>query len=561
MTNVPESSCGGCQIELIFENVPDNALVAADWTMKVFATDQVVGSVRLDVIKGTTTQLVVSVRAGDGRGQVARTMKDNALIAAARAFPRREAKDPPTASHGVPRVTNAAQLSLTPRVAVPAGASWRLVDSTWGSRAEFFCTSSHSFEPLSPGRECEVRPDRIDFAVERPFKTELVVTAELLVPDSSRSDTSTLNTISADLSTQDVDSPDKVKPRMRVVARAFWTLATQARNASLPIPLWPAVRVTCRTDRLWRRGLYNWAFNGDSLAIDDHGVENNECSITFDYAFEHLATVSSPEAPGQASGMAGVDGGDLGGAAAAWRNTVDLGGPQGVSLTVSHGSDTVTIPFVVLPDQGLRLPLPTPEKVSGAGAANTSDPYIVTVKLQDTDDAIYLEESLPAASAASPENSVSMTLRPRGQFSTTWPLRLSVTFPVSAVTVRFPPLARDVTSSDQSTRAGFAPIRASAVLVLEYWDYAHDQNKLGVPVQLQGGLSVFKLTDTPLDLNLLLGGAVSLAVVGEGFKETSISVGMFWEHGLQEPHNAMILTFGFDLFKPAKTAGATGIAQ
>ncbi len=541
-TNAPAASCNGCALELILDNVPDTAQTAAEWTVKAFDAGAALGTVQLEVVKPAIKQLVVSVRAADANGQVARTPKDGVLVASARAFPPEI-----NGSRSEPYLTDAAELEIPLRVATGERLMWHLVDSTWGDSVEFNCAGTPTrFALLTPDGACVVRPDRIQFAVSRRFKTPLAVTAELWATDSNASVAGSA-------------------PRQRIVARTFFELASEARIDSIPIPLWPAARVTCKTQRLFRGALLNWAFNGNTIAIDDNAVENGQCSITIDYSYEDLACIPEPvdtvvSRPGGHCEKANSNTAAAAAAAVAaqraWDERVELGGPQGIELVVTHGNFTTTTELLVDPHEGFYLPLPAPAApTAGSARLGDQEAYHVSFKLKNTNRANYLETTLDEKAAGSPEDTVAIGLRPRGKFGTSYPVRASVTLPITPVTLRFPPRARDVHSSRDSDRVGFEPTRASVMLVVEYWDYQQGQNKLSIPLQFQAGMSLFRITSDPVDLSTLVGAAASFPIAGEGKAETSISVGLFWEHDLQVGQNAMIATLSVDLFKPVQTQG------
>lgn len=523
---------------LVIESVGDLAAGTAEWKIAGTTGEPApeLGTIRIEVVKPQAVKLVASFRASDGSRQITRVPTANELVAAARSFPEEDR---------IPVLTNAIEVDAPAKVADPGrNLRWRVVSSTWGSSVRFACINAvdldetraskdsrrrafwglrdgrpalRDFDRLQATKErrvCQVRPDRILFAVERRLETALEITLELW-------------------------DDDKV-----LLTRAPLRLATKAQVASLPIPLWRAARVTCINQRLLRDSFPSTAYDGDALAIDNTALTSGRCYLGLDYRWAMLhrrPTFTNSWPPAIHDDKR------------AWENQTELGGPQGIEVSVRRGKASHKWVLNISPDQPVELPIPAPQD-----SASESGPYTVEVRLLTTSEVHYFESSLVDSSTTKdPETRVAIELRPHGAFSTTYPVRFSVTFPVTPVSLRFPARARDVINSSTTTGVAIEGPRVSAMAVFELWDYRESRNKLSLPVQLQAGLSLLKVDDKPTDLDVLVGLAVAFPVF-DNKDIASVSLGVFYtKELLRERSDGWLLTLSVDIFKLGKTAGTT----
>jgi hypothetical protein len=499
---------------------------------------------------GSAVNLCAAWKAGSAAGSAGTASARSLALSAPGPAPTGSDRSARAADIGPSDITNAIQVDVPTYIAEPQqGYFWTVTSSTWGTSAWFHCRTRISASVagwLAPGGgsgrsggsgddACEIRPDRILVAVKRALSSPLVATLEL----------------------------HNTSARATVYARVSLQLATSAAVAAIPIPLWQVAHVSCETHRVWLNPILSTAFQNGHIAIDSDAVDEGKCHVILDYDYNDLGCVqprSGVKVPKEQRCQAPVlstakQHREHDAKKQRWKTQANLGGPQGVEITVTHGSSTATCDLLVDPKQGLDIPLPVPTTTAGT-APTDADEYLVNIKLKSTGQVSYLEKTLDDTATANPQTNVSMHLRARGAGSTWLPIRIGVTFPVTPISLRWPPSASSVTSSTSSTRVGIDTSRVSAMAFLEPWDDDRDRNPLPIPLQLQAGVSVLQLSSSnPVDLNALFGVVAELPIAGSGASATSVSVGLFYEWGLQEASNAIVATFSIDLFQPATTSG------
>jgi hypothetical protein len=416
------------------------------------------------------------------------------------------------------RIANTAQIDAPPGVIHPgAQYRWRIAYSTWGKSVQFHCHDADFRElPGSIGhadtdKDCEVNLGRIRYRVMRRLKTPLVATLELVEEPAVTA-----------------KAPGDV-----VVSSVDVTLAAEARLESLPLPLTSVLSVACQAHRWWIADPISVAERGNSIAIDDDAFEHKRCNLVVEY--RKLATTNPNLA-----------------------RYLDVYGNQALEVAVSRGKKKTTFTMVVSPTEPpIDEPLSAP-----TGASDEIGPYLVTVRLvSGVKDVNYREGSLPAVSVndeiSDPQLTFDATLRPRGSRGLTYPLRLYATFPVTPVTLRFPPRAADLHASSQSPVIQVDTLRAGAMFVIEPWDYDADRNAFRIPLSFQSGLSFLRFQDKPVQFSWLIGVSLDFPIVDKGYSETSIAIGVFYELGLEErwrdTNRGYVVTAGLDLFRAFKT--------
>lgn len=502
-----------------------------DWTVTSL-DDKPVGTVTmsLPVVTLETTSLVVSFRADkDSRRQVERKAPD--LVAAARNSPAWNK----TAAVQEPIVTNAAVVTV-PSGFLGGGLEWRIEDSTWGDSVAFLCKDRPTGLVLTrverpaqqPAQQpCRVAPDRIMFSVQRKLASPLVARLALI---------------------------DKVNGN-RTLLSVDLTLASKAQTESLPLSLWRIARVACINERLIGSDFVAEAQPSKPMPIDNDAVTRGACFLRIDTSYR---SVFHPKAR-DAEAKAMIEASDQL-SCNAWKDSVALAGPQHIQITVKRGATSIVQDLTLDPDEvkcpvagahgALEIPVRAPKD-----SASLDGPYTIELRLKGTPEVHYFDGSLDeTALDSNVDAQADFTLRPRGPLSTTYPVRFAFTLAVTPVALRFPTRAADVTSSSTPTNIHLESPRTALMAQLEYWDYSRGENKLPLPVQLQAGLSFLKFTKDPIEINFLAGATLAAPLFGAGATESTLSVGVFYEHEFMGTHsNALLVTGSLDLFKLLKT--------
>jgi hypothetical protein len=498
-------------LELTISKVPKLQAGSSEWHLRRPGSADDLGTLVIEAFELEVKELVVSyadVRLEakqDGLG----VKTDQGFISVARPFGNAAASSVASAKVTIVNTAN---------IAAPAGVVhpgddrshyWRVVRSTWGSSVRFQCQDDKPpRSPLNgidgPGVECPVNLGRIRYFVSRRLKTPLVVTLELV---------------------------QLRKPDPALLTSVDLTLSAEARPESIPLPITEAVTVQCTADRWKLDHPVSTAQRGGSIAIDDDALERGRCQLRIDYG---KLTTTSP---------------NLG-------RFLDVYGDQALEITVARGKKKASFTVVVVPtDPAVSVPLVAPEE-----AADESGPYHVSVRLVAGRKDVHYRNPLPSAATdqvEDPRLTFHATLRPRGRHGFTYPVRMYVTFPVTPVTLRFPPRAAMLSASSQSSMVQVETVRAGAMFAIEPWDYDSDRNPLRLPISLQGGLSFLRFQDKPVQFSLLMGVSLDFPIIDKSYTETSIAIGVFYEIGLEErwrdANRGYVITAGLDLFRAFKT--------
>ena len=546
------SSTPGGQLELAFENIEISPSAHGyDWAVASIDGDAL-GSVslHLPVVAIETKSLVVSFLAtNDDRRQIERPATE--LIAAARnsdAWLHQPVASPP--------ITNVAVVDLPDRVASPPAHRWRVTSSTWGQSIAFLCHDATGLrltklDDKADSRPCRLTPNRIMFAVRRRMKSQLVVKLELW------------------------DEQPTTEAAKVVV---FVPLAREARVESLPVPLWRVAQIECRYDRLIGRDVTRKVRSSGTLGIDADALTAGQCYVALDFSF---VPVSDPIVKGEAAKRDAAL--RKAQACEAWKELIDLSGPQNLELTVSRGTATTTKQFQVMPgsptcgeatvsappaitteagrDGGPKGPrrqlavdvqIPAPR-----GAGEEDGPYEVTLRLKGSQEVHYFERTLDEdAIEHNVDAGASFTLRPRGPLSTTWPIRYGASVVGIPFGVRFPARARDVPSSSSPASVHLEGPRTAVMLSVEPWNHDRNRDPWPVPVQAQLGLTLLRAAEKPLDLNVLVGLNFILPFEAKERGENRLAIGLFFEQELMETRShAIMITANINLLDVARSSG------
>ena len=505
-----------------------------DWTVTSL-DDKPLGTVTmsLPVVALETISLVVSFRADtDSRRQVERKAPD--LVAAA----RRSAAWDKTETVSGPIVTNAAIVAVPTGLLHRGDLAWRIEESTWGDSVAFLCKDATGLDLTRVERArtpCQVSPDRVMFSVQRKLASPLVARLAL------------------------VDKANSSRPLLSIDL----TLASKAQTESLPLALWRIARVACINERLIGSDYVAEALPSKPMPIDNDAVTRGACFLRFDTSYR---PVFHPKASDDDARAAITASNTI--SCNAWKESVALAGPQHIQIAVKRGATSIVQDLTLDPDPvickevevaygsrtkrsvALEVPLRAPKD-----SASLDGPYSIELRLKGTPEVHYFDGSLDeTALDSNVDAQADFMLRPRGPMSTTYPVRFAFTLAVTPVALRFPTRAADVTSSSTPTNIHLESPRTALMAQLEYWDYSRGENKLPLPIQLQAGLSFLKFTKDPIEINFLAGATLAAPLFGAGATESTLSVGVFYEHEFMGTHsNALLITGSLDLFKLLKT--------
>jgi hypothetical protein len=525
-------------VAVALANVGALEVGSSEWTVRSGAASEDLGRILLQTVSVQAKQLVVSYDDGflDAKQVGLADSKNDDWIAVARKIePEQESEPKPEPV----RIFNTAEITATGPIMQLESTNglqmrrfeWWIRDSTWGSSVRFHCEKR---VPRKLTGMCKVRLDRVQFRVNHRFKTPLVARVDLLEAGS--------------------------KPRTAPALVSFpLKLADQARLESLPIPLWMVASVSCDNYRLFRADTFSTAQHGGSIAIDDDALRRSACSLELDYRrLSHVAPRLARflDVYGNQPLQVTVRRGDK---EVTWQTAVSPSFSAAVSRAVPPAVSPPVPPAAPTPTsvpqpEVRRVPLPEPP-----GAADETGPYTITVKFHSGASEVFLRKgSVPETTEPTdPETYFTATLRPRGRFGLTYPVRTYITFPVTPLTIRTPPRVSDLRTSSESPVLQLEAVRVGMMAVLEPWNYDDDRNPSPLPLSFQAGLSVLRTTDDPISPSFRIGVSIDFPIIDKAVTESSLAIGFFYEVDLEETplsqNDAFVVTVGFDFLRVAKT--------
>ncbi|XXT22741.1 hypothetical protein WME94_14425 [Sorangium sp. So ce429] len=389
--------------------------------------------------------------------------------------------------------------------------------------------------------------------------------------------------------------------RERTLLEANVKLASSSRVESLPLPLRDRLYVDCRGANI------NVA-NSEMRAIDDDDVVNGTCALVLlpipvgkpgpardlslyrvgesdldrselvaceqGAAAAKACKQQNPQTPACQSAQKTIDSCNQAVMKKSWRASIarwidlqdPLGtmrrlnpffGPQRLVVSVRRdGNEIATKRWDVNPGQPTWLELPHGTDTQ-RGSLYTVE---VRVAARPTSEVVYAAATADTGSVQEgdipqAELRFSAQLRSRGQFGFKPAIRSNdvfvgvrayATIPVQLAGIRFPAATSELRASSDPERSQFMTPRTGLLGVIEPWNYDTGQNPWPLNLALSGGVLAVELTEPRIAISTLLGVQVKAPFLNNdsGQLTSAFALGAFWEHGVEEKENRLLVTFG-----------------
>ncbi|MGK3965090.1 hypothetical protein WMF38_13015 [Sorangium sp. So ce118] len=232
-------------------------------------------------------------------------------------------------------------------------------------------------------------------------------------------------------------------------------------------------------------------------------------------------------------------------------------GPQRLVVSVRRdGNEIATKRWDVNPGQPTWLELPHGTDTQ-RGSLYTVE---VRVAARPTSEVVYAAATADTGSVQEgdipqAELRFSAQLRSRGQFGFKPAIRSNdvfvgvrayATIPVQLAGLRFPAATSELRASSDPERSQFMTPRTGLLGVIEPWNYDTGQNPWPLNLALSGGVLAIELTEPRVAISTLLGFQVKAPFLNNdsGQLTSAFALGAFWEHGVEEKENRLLVTFG-----------------
>lgn len=380
-----------------------------------------------------------------------------------------------------------------------------------------------------------------------------------------------------------IDTPNKGPKeqwyRERSLFETTVRLAASARLESVPLPIRDRLYVDCR-------GANSNVTNSEMRAIYDDDVVNGTCALVL------LPVSVGTPGPSRKTSLYRVKESKLDKAELveceressdscskkakeeAWQTSIDrwvtlhdskqqarrlnrFYGSQRLIVVVKRDGKEIAIKrWIINPSQLTWLELPHGTDTERGSLYSVE----VRVAARPTADVVYAtakDDNGKSDDSDIPQTDLrfSAQLRSRGPFGikAAWftdgsflGFRVYATIPVQLVGFRFPAATNELRASSDPLIVQYMTPRTGLLGVVEPWSYDTGQNPWPLNPAIAGGLLAFDLAKPRINVSTLLGIQFQAPLLKPDTSQLSstIALGMFWEHSVEEKENRFLVTFG-----------------